>query len=190
MSFLASKTQTSRLFFQQYSYDLSSNHRKIGSSIAPFSHHWGEIIWASWCLKRKHLDCLFNSLFWLTTKYASELITIGLPLGEYTGESRSQMPPRHHYCFYMVKSWHSDRWFPLTKASDAEIWRFFDLCINRRLSKQLGRRWFETPSRSLWRLCNAALIRSWRVTCTTCCDMLLTHAAHLAWQQGIFHNFT
>ena len=31
---------------------------------------------------------------------------------------------------------------------------FFDLLLNKRLSKPSGRRWFETPSRSLWRHCN------------------------------------
>ena len=31
---------------------------------------------------------------------------------------------------------------------------FFDLRLNKRLSKQSIRRWFETPSRSLWRHCN------------------------------------
>ena len=31
---------------------------------------------------------------------------------------------------------------------------FFDLSLNKRLSKQSRRRWFETPSRSLWRHCN------------------------------------
>ena len=31
---------------------------------------------------------------------------------------------------------------------------FFDLRRNKRLSKQSRRRWFETPSRSLWRHCN------------------------------------
>ena len=31
---------------------------------------------------------------------------------------------------------------------------FFDLCLNKRLSKQLRRKWFETPSGSLWRHCN------------------------------------
>ena len=31
---------------------------------------------------------------------------------------------------------------------------FFDLCLNKRLSKQSRRWWFETPSRSLWRHCN------------------------------------
>ena len=31
---------------------------------------------------------------------------------------------------------------------------FFDLRLSKRLSKQSRRRWFETPSRSLWRHCN------------------------------------
>ena len=41
------------------------------------------------------------------------------------------------------------RWFPLTKASDAELW-FYYLGLNNRLSKQFTRRWFDTPSCSLW----------------------------------------
>ena len=43
------------------------------------------------------------------------------------------------------------RWIPLTKASDAELWYFLKLRLNKRLSKQFRRCWFETPLRSLWR---------------------------------------
>ena len=39
---------------------------------------------------------------------------------------------------------------PVTRGFDV----FFDLRLNKRLSKQSRRRWFETPSRSLWRHCN------------------------------------
>ena len=39
---------------------------------------------------------------------------------------------------------------PVTWNFDA----FLDLRLNKRLSKQLGRRWFKTPSRPLWRQCN------------------------------------
>ena len=43
-------------------------------------------------------------------------------------------------------------WIPPTKASDAELWCFFFyLRLNKGLCKQTRRRWFETPSRSLWR---------------------------------------
>ena len=46
------------------------------------------------------------------------------------------------------------RWISLTKASGTELWHFLDLRLNKRLSNQSRRRWFETPSRSLWRHCN------------------------------------
>ena len=36
---------------------------------------------------------------------------------------------------------------PVTRSFDV----FFDLRLNKRLSKQSGRRWFQTSSRSLWR---------------------------------------
>ena len=39
---------------------------------------------------------------------------------------------------------------PVTQNCDA----FFDQCLNKRLSKQLGCWWFEMPSHSLWCHCN------------------------------------
>ena len=39
---------------------------------------------------------------------------------------------------------------PVTRSFDV----FFDLRLNKRLCKQSRRRWFETPSLSLWRHCN------------------------------------
>ena len=39
---------------------------------------------------------------------------------------------------------------PVTRSFDV----FFDLCLNKRLSKQSWGWWFETLSRSLWRHCN------------------------------------
>ena len=39
---------------------------------------------------------------------------------------------------------------PVTRGYDV----FFDLCLNKRLSKQSSVWWFETPSCSLWRHCN------------------------------------
>ena len=39
---------------------------------------------------------------------------------------------------------------PMTRKFDV----FFDLNPNKRLIKQPSRRWFETPSRSLWRRCH------------------------------------
>ena len=43
------------------------------------------------------------------------------------------------------------RWISRTKASDAELWCFFDLRMNKRLSKQPWGWWFETLAWSLWR---------------------------------------
>ena len=39
---------------------------------------------------------------------------------------------------------------PVTRSVDV----FFGMRLNKRLSKQSRRRWFETPPRSLWRHCN------------------------------------
>ena len=46
------------------------------------------------------------------------------------------------------------RWVPLPKASDAELDVFFDLCLNKQLSKQSWGWWVDTPACSLWRHCN------------------------------------
>ena len=42
---------------------------------------------------------------------------------------------------------------PVTRSFDV----FFDLRLNKRLSKQQRSRWFETPSRSLWHHCNVTI---------------------------------
>ena len=44
--------------------------------------------------------------------------------------------------------------FPSQRSVTRGIDIFFDLHLNKRLSKTPRRRWFETPSRSLWRNCN------------------------------------
>ena len=52
---------------------------------------------------------------------------------------------------------------PATRSFDV----FFELRLNQQLSKQWRRRWFETPSRSLWRHCNlrtdAEFAGLWRI---------------------------
>ena len=42
--------------------------------------------------------------------------------------------------------------FPSQRPRSFDV--FFELCLNKRLSKQSRRRWFETSLRSLWRHCN------------------------------------
>ena len=50
------------------------------------------------------------------------------------------------------------RRIPRTKASDTELWCFFHLRPNKRLSKQSWRWWPETTSYSFWRHCNVSLL--------------------------------
>ena len=60
----------------------------------------------------------------------------------------------------------SQRWIPLTKSSDAELWCFLWSAPEQRMSNQSRRRWIETPSRSSWRQCDAdAYIRHPASTC-------------------------
>ena len=76
---------------------------------------------------------------------------------------------------------------PLTRIFDV----FFDLRLNKRLSKQSIRRWFETPSRTLWRhrneLSNAHINKFWR-NCKPssgdklCANSCLQNVTHMGWQ--------
>ena len=52
--------------------------------------------------------------------------------------------------------------FPLQRTVARSFEVFFDLRLNKRLSKQSRRRWFETSSRSLWRHCNEWLLGDMR----------------------------
>ena len=44
--------------------------------------------------------------------------------------------------------------FPSQRPETLSLYVFFDLRLNKRLSKPSGRLWFEEPSRLLWRHCN------------------------------------
>ena len=56
---------------------------------------------------------------------------------------------------------------PVTRSFDV----FFDLRLNKRLSKQSWGWWFETPLYSLWRHCNVC--RYWNEKCRSGCLQLL-----------------
>ena len=56
---------------------------------------------------------------------------------------------------HFPRYWSFVRGIPLTKTSDARSFDvFFDLRLDKRLRKPSRRRWFKTPSRSLWRHCH------------------------------------
>ena len=44
-----------------------------------------------------------------------------------------------------------------TNGVTRSFYVFFNLCLSKRLNKESRRRWFETPSRSLWRHCNGSV---------------------------------
>ena len=59
--------------------------------------------------------------------------------------------------------------FPSQRPITRSFHVFFDLRLNQQMSKQWRRRWFETPSRSLWRHCNDMTLvttRSWWPQCS------------------------
>ena len=62
---------------------------------------------------------------------------------------------------------------PVTRSFDV----FFDLRLNKRLSKQSWGWWFETPSRSLWHHCN--------VRCFSPCHIILSLDGNAPWITGL-----
>ena len=101
------------------------------------SPHWEILYWQD-CkvlLKRTHLNINYtkkNSEYMMTSSNGNIFHVTGLVCGNslVTGEFPSQMP--------------------VTRSFDV----FFYLRLNKRLSKQSGGWWFETPARSLWLHCN------------------------------------
>ena len=77
------------------------------------------------------------------------------------GSFRSMMTSSNgnifHVTGHLCGEFTGHRWIPRTKDSDAELWCFFDLRLNKRLSKQSRCWWFETPSCPIWRHRNAKL---------------------------------
>ena len=74
---------------------------------------------------------------------------------------------------------------PVTWSFDV----FLDLRLNKRLSKQSKYRWFETPSRSLWRHCNAhdnwctqrSCCMIHKIKCIICINVTTTPMNREAW---------
>ena len=71
---------------------------------------------------------------------------------------------------HLCREFTGHRWIPHTKASDAELWCFLDLRLNKRFSKQWWGWWFETPSHPLLRHCNDVLKHQTEWASQTCQD--------------------
>ena len=106
----------------------------------------------------RNIDYFFNSLCRLTTNKTSNFC-MNDPLPMMTSSNGNIFRVTGPLCGEFT----GDRWIPTTKASDAELWCFFYLHLNKRLSKQSWGWWFETLSRPLWRRCNVRGIHRWAV---------------------------
>ena len=60
---------------------------------------------------------------------------------------------------HLCREFTGHRWISRTKVIDAELSCFFDLRLNKRLSKQWWGWWFETPSHPLRRHCIVIVMR-------------------------------
>ena len=102
---------------------------------------------------------------------------------------RHQMETFSELLAFLYGEFTGHQWIPHTKASDAELWRLFDRRLNQQLSKQWGRRLFETPWRALWRHCNgwlsliylAFICRFHWVSCVTENNILMKHQSSISW---------
>ena len=71
------------------------------------------------------------------------------------------------------------QWISRTKASNAELWFFFDPRLKKLLGKHSRRRWLETSWRSLWRHCNVISRHIYLESVTVTCSP----AKHVKWQR-------
>ena len=60
-----------------------------------------------------------------------------------------------------VRGIHRPRWSPPQRPVTRSFDVFFDLRLNKRLSKQPWGWWFGTPSWSIWRQCNGSGLQFW-----------------------------
>ena len=63
--------------------------------------------------------------------------------------------------FRVTSPWWGTGEFPSQRSMTRIFDVFFDLHLNKRLSKQPRHQWFETPSHSLWRHRSARTTRNW-----------------------------
>ena len=125
-----------------------------------------QCLWWSWYIRSKYwlvntqLRCLFMEYLYLATPFM-QFYTQHECFLNVARTKRSSIWP-HNLHEDVIKWKHfprywpfmkGPRWSPRTKASDAELWCFFDLRRTKRLSKQSWGWWFETLSWPLWRHC-------------------------------------
>ena len=110
----------------------------------------GRRIWPSPWLFRFN-DCI-------TVNYKHTIIPLS-PFFMRTSSSGNIVSVTGHLCGEFT----GRRWLPRTRPVTRRFDVFFDLSLNRRLSKQSWSWWFEMPSCPLWRHCHVVMILDlWR----------------------------
>ena len=108
---------------------------------------YGGIYWSvlfqvmAWCLGQHRVINTINAGLSLTRSSGSDYVWM---------KSKAFSWWRHHFRVTDPLWGEFTGHRPVTRSFDV----FFDLRLNKRLSKQSWSWWFETPSRSLWRHCN------------------------------------
>ena len=83
---------------------------------------------------------------------------------------------------HLCGEFNGPRWIPGTKASDAELCVFFDLRLNKRLSKQWWGWWFGTPLCPLWRHHNGIVFIG--CLCVDLVNLCQYKKSRLSWHLG------
>ena len=136
------KTYTSPMFqYQNYtSRDVDYYHYKEKMFVRPFYQYVGNALQVRWIINIEAAtrEVSLGQICMMTSSNGNIFRVTGPLCGEFTdpGEFPTQRP--------------------VTRSFDV----FFDLRLNKRLSKQPWGWWFETLSWSLWRRCNGDLL-SW-----------------------------
>ena len=148
-----------------YSTVYSGSDQRKHQSSASLAFVWGIHRWPvnsphKWPVTRKMFP--FDDVIMHLTADAIEaklcptspwnLLRRGQIIGHHDGVIKWKHFPRN---WPFVRGIHRSRWIPHTHRSVTRSFDvFFDVCLNKRLSKQPWGWWFETPSWSLWRQCN------------------------------------
>ena len=128
------------------------------------------------------LDCISEALYWSHMMWRTlsalthtvsisrghdDIFRVGVPLrGETTGQRWLPLAKASDaglWCFLWcvpkcTTEQTSHQWIPRTKPLTRSFYIFFDLRLNKRLSKQSWCCWLETLPGPLWRHCNAVYV--------------------------------
>ena len=126
---------------------------QCSASIRLMLRHRSWTQWKSRAVMLTTLSSLVAQQIVMTTWCASgddKVVTAAFPGFQWQSLDHDDVIKWTHFPRYWPFVWGIHRSIPLTKASDAELWCFFHMCLDKWLSKQSWGWWFETPSWSLW----------------------------------------